>query len=213
MKSLHRVTSFFSKLFSISVARSNHRRVVMEGRQQDLLVPVRAGSPSCADRADDHGVGPGLKDERLPSDRIIRLFAHQNSLKILTEFRKLSQKLSESLKKSNTSQQFLARRNSEKNHQTWWKFRCNLSRKFEEKHETVWRISLKFWFWSGAKVCKSRRSWKMLKNMCLDAKVGVDTTENEPSFSFTFSLFLLFRAHLVEGESGKRREEFPRARA
>ena len=40
---------------------------------------------------------------------------------------------------------------------------------------------LKFWIWSGAKVCKSCRSRKMLKNEYLDAKIGLDTEENEPS--------------------------------
>ena len=34
---------------------------------------------------------------------------------------------------------------------------------------------------SGAKVCQSCKSGKMLKNAYLDAKIGVDTAENEPS--------------------------------
>ena len=33
--------------------------------------------------------------------------------------------------------------------------------------------------WSGAKVCVSCRSRKMLKNEYLDAKIGFDTDENE----------------------------------
>ena len=40
---------------------------------------------------------------------------------------------------------------------------------------------LKFWLWSGAKVCKSCRSRKMLKDEYLGAKIGLDTEENEPS--------------------------------
>ena len=40
---------------------------------------------------------------------------------------------------------------------------------------------LKCWVWSGAKVCKSCRRWKMLQNAYLLAKVGFDTTENEPA--------------------------------
>ena len=39
---------------------------------------------------------------------------------------------------------------------------------------------LKNWILSGAKVCKSCRSRKMLKNEYLVAKIGVDTAENEP---------------------------------
>ena len=35
--------------------------------------------------------------------------------------------------------------------------------------------------WSGAKVCESCRARKMLKNAYLDAKIGFDTAENEPS--------------------------------
>ena len=38
-----------------------------------------------------------------------------------------------------------------------------------------------FEFRSGAKVCESCRSRKMLKNDALVAKFGVDTAENEPS--------------------------------
>ena len=34
---------------------------------------------------------------------------------------------------------------------------------------------------SGAKDCKSCRSRKMLQNAYLDAKIGFDTDENEPS--------------------------------
>jgi hypothetical protein len=35
--------------------------------------------------------------------------------------------------------------------------------------------------WSGAKVFESCRSKNMLQNAYLDAKIGVDTEENEPS--------------------------------
>ena len=43
-----------------------------------------------------------------------------------------------------------------------------------------WIFSPKIWVPSGAKVCKSCRSWKMLQNDYLVAKIGVDTAENEP---------------------------------
>ena len=39
----------------------------------------------------------------------------------------------------------------------------------------------KKWVWSGAKVCHSSRSRKMLQNEYLVAKIGFDTAENEPS--------------------------------
>ncbi len=39
---------------------------------------------------------------------------------------------------------------------------------------------LEKWILSGAKVCKSSRSRKMLQNDYLVAKIGVDTAENEP---------------------------------
>ena len=38
-----------------------------------------------------------------------------------------------------------------------------------------------FCVWSGAKVFESCRSRKMLQNAYLDAKIGVDTEENEAS--------------------------------
>ena len=40
---------------------------------------------------------------------------------------------------------------------------------------------LKCWVWSGAEVCTSCRSWKMLSNAYLLAKSGFDTAENEPA--------------------------------
>ena len=47
--------------------------------------------------------------------------------------------------------------------------------------EIVTAFLLKFWSLSGAKVCQSCRSRKMLKNAYLGAKIGFDTAENEPS--------------------------------
>ena len=35
--------------------------------------------------------------------------------------------------------------------------------------------------WSGANACQYCRSRKILKNVYLDAKIGVDTAEDEPS--------------------------------
>ena len=52
--------------------------------------------------------------------------------------------------------------------------RAKMRKKFDE-------FLRRFWVWSGAKVCKSCRSRKMLKNEYLVAKIGFDTEENEPS--------------------------------
>ena len=49
----------------------------------------------------------------------------------------------------------------------------------------------KFWIRSGAKVCESCRSWKMLKNDYLLAKIGFDTAENEPSKVWLLLLLLM----------------------
>ena len=57
--------------------------------------------------------------------------------------------------------------------------------KMRKKFDEFLRI---FWVWSGAKVCKSCRSRKMLKNAYLVAKIGFDTEENEPSKVWSFSL-------------------------
>ena len=46
--------------------------------------------------------------------------------------------------------------------------------------ENFGQFSLKIWVPSGAKVCKSCRSWKTLQNDYLVTKIGVDTAENEP---------------------------------
>ena len=46
----------------------------------------------------------------------------------------------------------------------------------------LFRFFQKFWFQSGAKVCESCRSRKMLKNAPTLAIRGVDTAENEPTF-------------------------------
>ena len=53
---------------------------------------------------------------------------------------------------------------------------------------------LKCWVSSGAKVCKSCRTWKMLSNAYFLAKFGFDTTENEPAKILqTFANFLTNR--------------------
>ena len=69
-----------------------------------------SAGPGLAPRAAEEGAGAGaalarrpsvtsgLKDPGGKSDRIIRIFAHQNSVKILSEFRKNSQNSSETLK-------------------------------------------------------------------------------------------------------------------
>ena len=46
-----------------------------------------------------------------------------------------------------------------------------------------------FCVWSGAKVFESCRSRKMLQNAYLDAKIGFDTAENEPSKVLIFFNF------------------------
>ena len=55
---------------------------------------------------------------------------------------------------------------------------CKISDKINKKFDENLSI---FWIWNGAKVCESCRSRKMLKNAYLDAKIGFDTAENEPS--------------------------------
>ena len=81
-----------------------------------------------------------------------------------------------------------------KNHQNRCKFRwklstdhdfCGNSNKNLKKFDECLRI---FWIGSGAKVCLSCRSWKMLKNECLVANIGFDTEENEPSKVWSVSL-------------------------
>ena len=47
---------------------------------------------------------------------------------------------------------------------------------------------LKFLIWSGAKECRSSRSRKMWQNDALDAKIGVDTAENEPNMFMTYAM-------------------------
>ena len=44
--------------------------------------------------------------------------------------------------------------------------------------QNVLRNFADFFLWSGAKVCLSCRSWKMLQNDYLFAKIGVNTAEN-----------------------------------
>ena len=51
--------------------------------------------------------------------------------------------------------------------------------------------SLKFYDWSGAKVCESYRSRKMLKNASFLAIVAVHTAENEP-FQNKYQLYFYF---------------------
>ena len=51
---------------------------------------------------------------------------------------------------------------------------------FIHSRRTVDEIWLKFWDLSGAEVCKSCRSRQELSNEYLLAKIGVDTSENEP---------------------------------
>ena len=53
------------------------------------------------------------------------------------------------------------------------------------------KILLNFCVSSGAKVCKSCSSRKTLKNDYLDAKIGVDTEENEPSKVLQFYLIFI----------------------
>ena len=59
------------------------------------------------------------------------------------------------------------------------------SNKNSKKFDEFLRI---FWIGSGAKVCLSCRSWKMLKDYYFVAKIGFDTEENEPSKVWSFSL-------------------------
>ena len=59
--------------------------------------------------------------------------------------------------------------------------RSRFLHKFQQKYEKVDKNLRRFWVSSGAKVWESCRSRKTLQNEYLDAKIGVDTAENEPS--------------------------------
>ena len=111
-----------------------------------------------------------------------------------SEFRKSSQNSSEIFWNLRNSQHFL--KNSAKFREIFvrigakfdengWKiaiFYKNLNKNMKKFAE----ILLKFWILSGAKVCKTCRSRKMLSNEYLLAKIGADTEENEPSKVWPF---------------------------
>ena len=54
-------------------------------------------------------------------------------------------------------------------------------KKIRKNAKKFYEILLRFSLSTGAKECQSCRSRKMLKNAYLDAKIGFDTEENEPS--------------------------------
>ena len=60
---------------------------------------------------------------------------------------------------------------------------------------------LKFWDCSSAKICKSRRAWKMLSNAYFLAKFHFDTAENEPAINLPILLTLTYYA----GRTSRRR--------
>ena len=86
--------------------------------------------------------------------------------KIFTILRRSNLKFSLKFHKSHKMLQNFAK------FQNFWIF-WKVSGKYRE-------ISPKNWVPSGVKVFKSCRSWKMLQNDYLVAKIGVDTAENEP---------------------------------
>ena len=56
----------------------------------------------------------------------------------------------------------------------------------------------KFWDFSGSKVCKSCRAWKMLSNAYFLAKFRFDTAENEPAKNFqNFAKFCQFCSQVI----------------
>ena len=57
----------------------------------------------------------------------------------------------------------------------------NVSENSRKNAKKFYEILLRFSLSTGAKECQSCRSRKMLKNAYLDAKIGFDTEENEPS--------------------------------
>ena len=75
----------------------------------------------------------------------------------------------------------ILRRSNLKILQNFVKFFMTWKEKISLFFENVEQFSPKIWVPSGAKVCKSCRSWNMLKKDYLVAKIGVDTAENEPS--------------------------------
>ena len=121
-------------------------------------------------------------------------FSHQNSVKILSEFRKIHQKFSENFWNLRNSQHFL--KYSAKFREIFVRIGAKFDEKvlktsdFTEIQAKFWKkfdeFLLKFWDLSGAKDCKSCRSRKTLQNDYLVAIVAVDTAENEPSKVWSF---------------------------
>ena len=118
---------------------------------------------------------------RFPGDRIIRFFGGSESGKIIEEFSKIRQNLSEMLHLEK-SQHFL---------DNLAKFRqilTGIDAKFVENSSKILVYAenqnlaknLKK-FDRGAKECQSCRSRKMLQNEYLIARIGADAEENEPS--------------------------------
>ena len=64
------------------------------------------------------------------------------------------------------------------------RFFSEIRTKFRKKFDDFLRV---FWIGSGAKACESCRSWNMLKNEYLVAKIGFDAEENELSKVWSFS--------------------------
>ena len=128
---------------------------------------------------------------RSPRDRTNRIFEHQNSgrnslriqeilseiirnseiwgfVNILSHFLNYSSKFWESLIENCAKFD----ENCLKNHDFYINFSKNM--------KTFDKNLRRFWVSSGAKVWESCRSRKTLQNEYLDAKIGVDTAENEP---------------------------------
>ena len=126
---------------------------------------------------------------RSASDRTIRTFEHQNSdrnsvtiQEILSEFIGNSEswgfKLFIEILRKFDWNWCKIRRKLLKNRDFCWNFSKNM-KKFDKNLR-------RFWASSGAKVRQSCRFRKTLQNDALDAKIGVDTAENEPSKNWWF---------------------------
>mgnify|MGYP007016719527 CR=1 FL=1 len=126
---------------------------------------------------------------RFPSDRIIRIFAHQNSIKILSEFSKIITIFQKFWQIFRTSQHFLELLGEipKKIIKIYAKFDENcrkimifaeiwakMRKKFDE-------FLQRFWVWSGATVWQILEISQNAKNEYLVANIGFDTEKNEPS--------------------------------
>ena len=136
------------------------------------------------------GLSPPFRVERF-GRRPIEPFELLNiriRIEILSQFSKFCQNSSEIQKFEDLSTCSKLFSEILKNFNWNW---CKIRRKLLKNRDFCWNFSKnikkfdknlrRFWASSGAKVWQSCRFRKTLQNDALDAKIGVDTAENEPS--------------------------------